>query len=384
MRKSSFRLVLILVFTACISGLYLPKDFWFDELWTLKAWIARGLRGVFTEYRQPNNHIIFSGTLLIWKHLCCWLGLPEKCLRLLPWLCTLGGVALIYQSVKLWRGPAAALWAALLLGSSHCFLYYSCQLRGYPLSYLEYGLGLYLMLKLLQKPSAWKLAAYNLVVILSVGTLPTNLIPFFCLGLWGALALYRTGELKTGEGKLIAVSLLLSPIGGMLWYFWHPTVREQFFWHAMSAHSNRAAVELLLATLNRTFRDWLWLIPFFASGIYLSCIRGRTKVEIEQPWSFGWFAAAVFLPLLGGYFLAYYPRNFSPLITWWCVVLGVLINESCKAIISRWPKLRPLPVVLLIILCSLSAVKEISLAVEKPLYLYPWNDPRPFSSRGNP
>ncbi|MBI2191945.1 MAG: hypothetical protein HYU36_08175 [Planctomycetes bacterium] len=363
MKSIPVALILVLLLGAALSAPYLCKDFWFDERWTITDFAPLGFWGVFTEYRQPNNHMVFTSVLVLWMKVCTLLDLPEKCLRLLPWLFSLGAVAALFLSVRAWRGPRAAVWAGVLLVTSHFFLLHSCQVRGYALSCLEWSLGFGLTFRILSRPSGPLLTAYALVATLAVGTVPTNLPIFFCLGLWMAAELKRQGDWSRAYGKLRAAACLFVPLPGLAFYLVHPRVRQQFFGHSMNPFFWKDVRELYEELGHRLLPDFLWLLPLVAAGLYAAWRggpHGNTQ-DVRLGPSLPLFALASVIPLAGGLFLAYYARNFVPMLPWWSAACGLALDEAFVWLETGWPRARRWAAALLVVVVLSAAAREVLL-----------------------
>lgn len=363
MTKPDFRFVLILLLAAGLSALYLQKDFWFDERWTLTDFVSLGFWGLFTDYHQPNNHMVFTALLVLWKKGCDAAGLPEKFLRLLPWVFSIGSVAILYAVVEARRGRGAAVWACLLYATSHFFLWHACQLRGYALSCLEVSAGLLLAHHIILRPSAGRLALFCLLAAVAVGTVPTNLVTFSCIGLWAAVELRRQGLEKTGRWAAKSAALVAAPLPGLVFYLWHPVVREQFFSHSVNASTWKDVASLYGELAEKYLADFVWVLPLLAAGIAMALMRDAASDEVSgKPRRFLVFFVASLLPLAGGLFLAYYSRNFVPLIPWWSAGLGMAMDEVCVWLKSRGRRWRWIPVLLLSALVAAAAWREVTLA----------------------
>ncbi|MBI2191944.1 MAG: hypothetical protein HYU36_08170 [Planctomycetes bacterium] len=379
--RSSFPYLLVATLLAAgLSAGNLTKELWFDEAYTLGHFIARGFFGVFTDYHSTNNHILFTFLLVGWVKLHLLLDWPEWCLRLLPWSFALASVACLHAAVHAWRGPLAAFYAAVLLGTSHVFLNFSCQVRGYSLSALETSLALWLILRLLERPTRIGLAAYALVALLAVGTIPTNVLPLSALAAWGIIELVHRGALKSAAGLRAAAVIALAPPSGLLWYLWHPRVRSQFLQLVPSEPASFTAATRVWADLGYALlTDLLWLTPLFIGGVLLLGLRPDLDDERSRPRP-GYFLLAALTPLL----LVFrfnslsLSRVFFPFFPWWFAGLGIALDEACRRLARRWPRLgQPLRLLILGV-AALAACREATfvtgyrerLASERPQGVY--------------
>jgi hypothetical protein len=281
-------------------------------------------------------------------------------MRLLPLAFSLASVAFLYLAVERWRGKLAAAWSALFLGASHFFLSFSCQLRGYSLSVLTTAVGLFLILGFLESRRLSYLLLYALTGFVSVGVIPSNLLPMGALGLWAAIEMARQGWLKERSGRVQSVLVVAAPALGMFWHLWHPGVRRQFLEHLSTGKppGSEYAVQVLGELGVGVFRDVLWLTPLMAFGLLLLMSRPGSEPG-GKDWSFRVFVAAAILPLVSVYFVSLYPRNFISFLPWWFAILGISVNRSCAFLTKRWPRLQ-LPLVgLLLTWVLLAVVREL-------------------------
>jgi hypothetical protein len=358
--KSLFRFGLApALVCAALSAGYLGRDFWYDEAYALQNFARLGPLGVFTDYHAPNNHMVFSSLLVLWLRVCAALDLPGWCLRLLPWASSVAAVAFLYLGVQSWRGRRAALWASLLMGTSHLFLSFSCQLRGYSLAALGLSLGLYLVFRLLERRRAIDVALCAGVMILAVGVLPTSFLPLICLSSWASFELARLGALRNEKGRITCEVLLAAPVLGMGWYLLPPKVCRQF----LAVYSSRLLPEAPQNPLTDLsyglLIDALWLVPLMVLGLFLWGFSARPR-RVARPWSFGAFLLVNLLPLGLVCLFSMNARHLFPLIPWWYAAFGILVEDGLAWPSARWPELGRNQTAFALLLVILACQREVT------------------------
>ncbi|MDA1137223.1 MAG: hypothetical protein O3B01_01455 [Planctomycetota bacterium] len=326
-------LVAIIACTAGLTSFNLFKEYWYDEAVTMRLFAGSGFFGAFTDYRMPNNHMVFSALMAVWLQIGAGLNLPLWWPRILPWLISAATVGLLFLAVDYWKGRRASVCAALLLACSHAFINFSCHIRGYGLSALWSALGLMLLIRYLTRVGRTvDLILYALVAVLAVGTVPTNLLLFGGLGVWAAVEIYRAGGLSKQEGKIALVIVLLSPALGMVWYLWHQIVRAQFFDHASGGSSTLDGIcEVLGQLLFALFIDYLALVPLFLWGSYVLIQRSRSG-DSGRTLSVAWFLGCSLLPLFSLILKVPYSRNFFPAFPFWFAASGIILAEGIDSL----------------------------------------------------
>ena len=380
-RQTLVLLALVALVAAGLSAMNLPKEFWYDEAMTLRLFVSQGVLGAFTDYRAPNNHLVFTSLLAAWMRLGSLADLPLWYVRVLPWLFSIASVVVLFLAVRSWRGTGAAAWAAVLMGTSHFFLSFSCQVRGYSLSALWCAIGLFLVFRIPSRPSFLSLVTYARTALAAVGTIPTNLLVFMALGLWAVIELWRSGKLRERTGFTAAAVFLVSPPAGILWYLWHPGVRADFWHHASAAAPGLGSAARFLAELGHAvFVDLLWLLPFVALGIYfrvrasekeglapgdeIGCQTGLAAAPKSGPdhgtrkRGIALFAVCSLLPLTAIGLKPLFPRNLFPLLPWWFASLGILADSAMAGLRARRPNLQWLSPAALGLVVAFSCYRE--------------------------
>lgn len=321
-----------------LSAAYLNKEFWYDEAYTLKFFVPRGVFGVLTDYHAPNNHMVFTSILAAYLKVCVWFNAPSWVMRLLPWFFSMAAVIVVYVAVARWRGSLAAFWSALLLGTSHFFLAFSCQLRGYSLSALWSSLALLILLPFIEKPRIGRLIAFAAIAILSGGTIFTNLFPMAWLGLWALAELVRAGHQQSRSERLLALACPLCPFASLIWYLWHPQVRIQFFNMVCSVPMGGSPNNmLLLQELSHAILvDTLWLAPLILLGFVRVFAKPFLPAGPSENRTLKTFLFALILPL-GVLLVVPLPtRVFFVFLPWWMAALGILVTEGWEFLRTRW------------------------------------------------
>jgi hypothetical protein len=185
-----------------ICAAKLNLDLWYDEVYTLVAFVSKPWSQIVTDYSAPNNHIFYS---LILKPFYL-LSDSEFFLRLPSLLFTAGTLAMLFRLTLRWSGLAAAMMATLALGLTQMFLVHTIQVRGYGLSMF---LATWLADLALPSPgiARWpRPVVISLVGALFLYTIPSNLLLLLPLGLvgvaWRCLLVRRAGsgrESQLGE-----------------------------------------------------------------------------------------------------------------------------------------------------------------------------------------
>lgn len=366
MRDPRKALLLVLSASAMLCAGNLQKELWYDEAITLEGFVGPGLKTALLDYRTTNNHMFFSALLVLWER--CWLllGLPFWCLRLLPWLFSVAAVALLYGAVNRWRGHFAALWAALLMGTAHSFINFSCQLRGYSLSIFLASIAFFAGLRMLQYPRPPFLALYALANLLCAGTIPTNLMILFALGLWLSIEALRHPHENKRRTILILGVIWTSQLLGLSWYLWHPQIRSQFI-HQFFGHIPDPGLKVEVTVPGELgysiFTDVFWLLPLFAAGMVLSLVK-KTASQTQPKCSALLLLLSTLIPLIPFAFVPFFSRVFVPFFPLWFAALGIFLADALEAIAARLPAARKSTLPLCALLVLLTFYREFSLPSE--------------------
>ncbi|MCX7934765.1 MAG: hypothetical protein N3A66_05850, partial [Planctomycetota bacterium] len=90
----------------------------------------------FRDYHAPNNHVLFSAGLSLWRRFLTWCGAPYLFLRFFPYLLFVLAVIATATAFRRFGGALAGGIAAVLFASSHVTLNFAAELRGYGPSWL--------------------------------------------------------------------------------------------------------------------------------------------------------------------------------------------------------------------------------------------------------
>lgn len=195
----------------CIVVLYFTRDgifrqLWFDEALTVMNFMALpGPVEIYHNYVIPNNHIVYTVLLKFWVYAYQPVVAFDVHLRLFSLVIALAAFAIMFVR---WRKRCGTCPVALVCA---CFAFslpfgiYSVAVRGYMLSFLLIVASLEFARQWIVRPN-WKTgAAYFIISLLAVGTIPSNIIAL------GAVVLCFA-EFPLKNKKLIAGYLFLAII----------------------------------------------------------------------------------------------------------------------------------------------------------------------------
>lgn len=307
----------------CASKLNL--DLWYDEIYTLNAFVSGGPAKIVTDYSVPNNHVLYS--LLLWPvHL---ISTSSFVLRLPSFVLAAATLWLAFQLARRFGGLAAGVLTIVLLGLNQMFLIYAMQVRGYGLSMFLFTWLFSLALPRDVATRPWRLAAIALVGAAFLYVMPTNLLllaPLAAINLtwviWPPADEEDTRAPAAPERGSIAGRLALCGgawVGALLLAAacYAPIARQ-----VLSHRGTPLAFSLseLLATtesfLKPALYDFLPLAPLFLLGLIVWGIRRARGRESESP-ALPAAAAACFCGaflLTAALGIRPFPRNFCPLL----------------------------------------------------------------------
>jgi hypothetical protein len=335
---------LLCVVGAVSAWPHLADPPWHDEVATLVQFASGRWTYPFLDYSIPNNHVLFSVLLTLWKDA---VGTGTAALRALPLASFVAATLTLFVAIRQWVACsggrsvalASAILAVVLFTQSHAVLNFALQLRGYCLSWIPVTAAVWAWARWSAGPatasrSRW-LWLYALAGALAVGTLPTNLVIF---ALFGAVivagSLLDRGAAGDGEGRpprWQALALAASPLAGLAFY---AAVWPSFVANAQHAWNPSDRWTSALDYAQGVYRDSVLLLPLAAVGLALLWRRARAdrRWTIVHPRGALLFAVAV----LAGPFAAFalapnvpFARNFVPLLgvhyglVSWLVVLGL-------------------------------------------------------------
>ena len=140
--RNALPLALVLLTGLGLALPHLRDEVWYDESYTLDYFATGNLGHAFTRYHEPNNHILFSALLSVWR------GVTDAApvLRLLPLMFFLVALVLLAAGAARLAGGVAGMLAGMLFATSHVTLNFALQLRGYGPSWLPVGGGLLVLI----------------------------------------------------------------------------------------------------------------------------------------------------------------------------------------------------------------------------------------------
>ncbi len=123
-------LVLSCALPLVLCAAKLDLDLWYDEAYTLQAYVSRPAWQIVTDYSAPNNHILYSLLLRPWY----LISDSDFVLRFPSLMISAATLAMMFRLGRRCGGPAAGGVSVLVLGLTQMFLVHTMQLRGYGLS----------------------------------------------------------------------------------------------------------------------------------------------------------------------------------------------------------------------------------------------------------
>ncbi len=189
---------IILILYSIIQLQLLNKDFWNDEIYTLKHFVFPSLTTVLTDYHVPNNHVFFN--ILNWIYLKCR-GLSDLYqlmdspyqLRLLSFSYALATLIITYFLIRRFFNKTVALLSVALMTTTIPFYNTATQIRGYGLSTLLVVVVLFFCWEYMEIRRKRYLVSVCISTALLLYTIPSNTL--FVMGLlafYGGLALVST------------------------------------------------------------------------------------------------------------------------------------------------------------------------------------------------
>jgi hypothetical protein len=331
----------------CASKLNL--DLWYDEVYTLAAFVSKPWSQIVTDYSAPNNHIFYS---LLLKPFYLFSD-SEFCLRLPSLLFTAAALAMVFRLSLRWSGLAAAMMATLALGLTQMFLVHTMQVRGYGLSMF---LAIWLADLALPSPGAARWSRPVLISLVGAAflyTLPSNLLVLLPLGLTGVVwscLLARGAGSGTGSqaGDLRKRVLSRTTLreaaawGGacVLGVLLYLPVRNQL----LSAREDSTVFGILgmVRTGGKVYydalRDWFPILPLVVVGLFIWIGRTWRKDPRERPLAIPLVSiATALLPFVLAGVLGIHPfeRNFCPILPVLATAVGWLLAECLRTLMSR-------------------------------------------------
>ncbi|OGV55211.1 MAG: hypothetical protein A2017_09295 [Lentisphaerae bacterium GWF2_44_16] len=159
-----------------IDALFRPL--WFDEALTLLEFVTRPrLMDIYRCYEIPNNHIIFNIILKLWMSIHEKLfSISDFSFRIFSFSVSLSTIFYLFTRWKKIMGTYVSFIIVLALICSMPFEIYCVAIRGYMLSFLLTALSFDFCASWLKKQKLLYAVLFFSASLLSVGTMPSNLI----------------------------------------------------------------------------------------------------------------------------------------------------------------------------------------------------------------
>ena len=354
-------MVIALLFYLALPGL--RDELWQDESYTLYTYADKGLLHPFSSYERPNNHILFSASLVLWSKLSTSLVF----LRLLPFLFFLAATLLLAEALRRYCGVLAAGIGTFLFVSSHVVLGFATELRGYGPSWLPVAGGM-LLLPLYMKSGRRLFAVlYLLCAVLAIGILPSNVLVFAIFMCWAIFLPGKDradGEAGIRDGRKRLLLPLAAMPAGVISYV---GVLGELGTRAQHAWSPWSFGDIFGHFLWATFHEWIWLLaPFLMLGIF-SLLRSARASALGDPArsQLALLLATLLLPLFS-FALLYlflghlpFPRCLVPLLPIWYGLAGLLLARGIESVVPVDGKMaRACSAAALLVFASLAIVRE--------------------------
>lgn len=308
---------------------HLADQIWYDEAFTLNIFATGRLSDALTNYSAPNNHVVFSLLITVWRWLAGGESFSIFFLRLIPATAFLLSVAIVTRTAtKLSGTPVAGMICGLLLATSHVALNFSLQIRGYSFSLLPVSLALFSAVQYFERPRWQPVIVYMTCACLAVGTIPTNVIPFAVLAVW-LIGMSILNRVYRQTKHIVQVLLMiLSPATGIIWY---AAVFEDLLKHARGYPTNFTVQYVATHFLRASLGDFLWLAPLFLVGLVITISHLRRPSFAPQPnknAAFLLLGACLITPTVLLCFTASvpFPRTLVPFLPLWLTAIGLIAS----------------------------------------------------------
>jgi len=288
-----------------LSASGLAAEVWLDEGLTLSLFVSKGPGYILTSYYIPNNHILYN--LLLWPLYALGGGwdAPMPLLRSLSLAAALAGIVFLYKAMERWAGEPEAVLAAAFLGLSHSYIIFSTQLRGYPMSAALVALGLFFLTRMTERNALRCMGSFAVTAVVAVGVLPTNLVPFVCMGLFFFLC-----KPKIKQSWLLPIA----PFAGFVWYV---RVIDAFVHNLQYGYGKTSALQVAQSLLLAALADIWWAWPCIALGLAAAAARKRARARAGSVRREMLFHVIVFGAILAALLRpgkAPFPRTFFPML----------------------------------------------------------------------
>lgn len=325
-------LLLALALPLFFCAAQLNLDLWYDEAFTLQAFVEKGLAEITTNYSCPNNHLFY----LILLRPFFLISNANAVLRLPALFFAAGTLLCLYRVLRRHVAPGAGVLGLLWLGLNQMFLGHAMQLRGYGLSmFLTAALA---DLTLRFEPPGWgRRAATALVLFCFLYTLPSNIL--FAVPLAGAAILFsfprdrraralgRDVLLPWGAGALLAGLCYL------------PILRQILATSEIAPGNWSTAWNYLRTCFPLMTRDAQWLWWALPLGLIFR-LKPLGKTGPESPAALHGrprgllFLTAILLGFIGPFIMlgilrkgGLYIRNFTPALPFLALFAGWMLWE---------------------------------------------------------
>ena len=315
---------------------HVTHGLWQDEAKTLVLFASRGFVHPFTDYSIPNNHILFSALLSVWRSA---FGDSLPVLRALPLLCFLASLGVLAGAARRLGGREASWLACLLFGTSHVTLNFAVELRGYGASWLPVAAALWIAPGFAERGGAGRGAAYVACHAAAVALIPANALAGAILALWSTALAVASGRLRERALRLVVMALAPA-VGGLAYAAVWPQLLAATAWdYPEGAQWSTAGV--FLHWLWATLVDFWWLAPLLAVGLAgLARDARRGGPESASAHSALWLAASCALVPPAAFGLA--PRTPPPrllvsLLPIWYALFAVGLAAGWRVLLAGRP-----------------------------------------------
>ncbi|MBI4037111.1 glycosyltransferase family 39 protein, partial [Candidatus Daviesbacteria bacterium] len=160
------QIVLLILLAFILRVVVINQSFWLDEAVSVLAANKFGYTGLINEFTKYDFHPpLFYVILKFWGSI---FGYGEVALRLLPILFGIGTVWVVYKIARELKINATI--AGLLMATSPLHVYYSQEVRMYPLVAFFVSLAFLLFFRILKKERLiyWIVFSFSLVVFMAL------------------------------------------------------------------------------------------------------------------------------------------------------------------------------------------------------------------------
>ncbi len=341
--KNRIPFIALCIFFATASA-YLFRPPWFDEVLTL-LWLKFPLSEIPFQYKIPNNHIVYTMTLSVWKSLLE----PLDLFQLIPmrFLSVLTGGAVVWilsKDLIRFCGFYAGGACALLFASSSTVAIFSTAFRGYILALLLCFLAFRFACRWGVRGRNRDLCLTLLFMFLGVGVMPSNL---FLLESAAVLLIPNLWKARDREGFRFRFLTLFFAPPVLLLIFYLPIL--PLLWNASRLLEGWHSYAAAYANLYGAF---VWMVL----PVMIFAVFGTVSLWKRMP-RFRWTilcALALFLLPAGLAVLTRvppFPRIFFPLFGIWMILLAFPLGYWFR----RDGKNRRIPVLVLTLFWLLAA-----------------------------